>query len=233
MNKTVLIVEDEATISDIIKFNLEKEGYEVLTAFDGPGGLEKALRPEVSLVLLDIMLPGLDGWEVCKRIREKSDIPVLMLTARDEEIDKVLGLELGADDYITKPFSMRELVARVKAHLRRAQPREESQGESDRILSAGDLKIDLDRLQVYRGETPVDLSNREFSLLKFFVSNPDKVFSREQIMETVWEYDGFLGDLRAVDVTVRRLREKIEPDPSSPIYIQTKRGVGYSFSIAK
>lgn len=230
MNKTVLIVEDETSISDIIKFNLEHEGYHVDTAYDGESGLKKALNPDICLVLLDIMLPKMNGWDVCKKVRAESDVPILMLTAREDEMDKVLGLELGADDYITKPFSMRELLARVKAHLRRNRT---ALPADNGILSVNGLTLDLDCMKVSRGEKAIDLSNREFMLLKFFVQSPEKVFSREELMENVWEYEGFLGDLRAVDVTVRRLREKIEPDPSNPTYIQTRRGAGYFFSLER
>lgn len=228
MSRRVLIVEDEKAIADIIAFNLKREGYDVLTAYDGNIGLQMAVKEQPELILLDVMLPGVDGFEVLRRIREKSDLPVIMLTAREEEDDKVTGLELGADDYITKPFSMRELIARVNANMRRVLPQKEQNNTKQRTLS-GKLTISEDKSEIYKDGTPVDLSVREFDILCFLSSTPDKIFSREELMEKVWGYQ-YYGDLRAVDVAIRRLREKIEDNPAQPQYIITKRGMGYYFA---
>ena len=232
--KKVLIVEDEQPIVEILKFNLEKEGYEVDFALDGVTGYNKALSDECDLVLLDVMLPGMDGFEVCRKVREKSSVPIIMLTAREEEVDKVLGLELGADDYMTKPFSIRELTARVKANLRRIVPENTvpgtAQGNSN-IISSGDLTINMERYEVQKRGTVIEITLREFELLKFLAMQPDKIFTRESLLENVWGYE-YYGDVRTVDVTVRRLREKIEDDPGMPRYIVTKRGVGYYFNKA-
>ncbi|MBO4897944.1 MAG: response regulator transcription factor [Clostridia bacterium] len=226
MQKLILIVDDERPIVDILKFNLEKNGYKTIEALDGNEGLRLALSKEPDMVLLDVMLPGMDGFGVCRKIREKSSVPIIMLTARDEEVDKVLGLELGADDYITKPFSVRELLARVKANLRRHT--DEGETEAGDILRIGNLSIDCGRYEVVKDETVIDLTLREFELLKFLAEQQGKIFSRETLLEKVWRYD-YYGDIRTVDVTVRRLREKIEDDPANPVYIITKRGVGYYF----
>lgn len=227
MDKTILVVEDEKAIADILIFNLQREGYRTLEANDGPEGLRKAQECAPDLVLLDVMLPGMDGFEVCRRLRETSQVPILMLTAREEEADKVLGLELGADDYITKPFSMRELLARVKANIRRVSVQQSA--EEIPQQAAGKLVIAADRGAVYKDGKPLDLSVREFDILSFLAAEPGKVFSREQLMENVWGYD-YYGDLRAVDVAIRRLREKLEDEPAQPKYIITKRGFGYYFS---
>ena len=183
------------------------------------------------LILLDVMLPGMDGFEVCRKVREKSQVPIIMLTAREDEVDKVLGLELGADDYITKPYSMRELTARVKANLRRstAQPVVEEEPENQNTINSGELSINVERYEVAKNGEIIDITLREFELLKFLAMQPDKIFSREKLLENVWGYE-YYGDVRTVDVTVRRLREKIEDDPSMPKYIITKRGVGYYFN---
>ena len=227
--RKILIIEDEKPISDIIRFNLIKEGYEVETAYDGQEGLDKALSCGCSLVLLDIMLPIMSGFEVCKRIRENSDMPIIMLTAKEEEADKVLGLELGADDYITKRFGMRELLARIKANLRRTELLEGKEQQPADVQEFGKLQIDMNRYEVRKDGQPLDLTLREFELLKYLATRDDKVFSREQLLEDVWGYE-YYGDIRTVDVTVRRLREKLEDDPSDPKYIITKRGIGYYFS---
>lgn len=226
--KKILIIEDEAPISNIIKFNLKKEGYEVETAFDGGEGLKKALKGDIALILLDIMLPVMDGFEVCKQVREKSNVPILMLTAKEEEVDKVLGLELGADDYITKPFGMRELIARIKANIRRvySQSEEDEEGE---IKEYGTLSLNMSRYEMSKNGEPLDLTLREFELLKYLAEREGKVFSREQLLEEVWGYE-YYGDIRTVDVTVRRLREKLEDAPGDPKYIVTKRGIGYYFN---
>ncbi len=226
--KKILIIEDEVSISDIIKFNLEKEGYATETAYDGAEGLSKALRCGCSLILLDVMLPKLDGFEVCKRVRETSSVPILMLTAKEEEVDKVLGLELGADDYITKPFGMRELIARIKANIRRTDLSAGKPAQSTDTRSFGSLEIDLDRYEVRKNGEALDLTLREFELLKYLAEREERVFSREQLLEEVWGYE-YYGDIRTVDVTVRRLREKLEDDPGDPRYILTRRGIGYYF----
>ena len=226
MNKKVLVVDDEKPIAEIVKFNLEKEGYEVNVAYDGEEAIRKVYQFEPDLILLDIMLPKMDGFQVCKKIRETFNIPILMLTAKEEEVDKVLGLELGADDYITKPFSIRELVARVKANIRRtSSPNQNLKGH---VIASGDLMIDLNKYEVKKGSGIVELTLREFELLKYLATQEDQVFSREQLLEEVWGYE-YYGDIRTVDVTVRRLREKIEENSSNPKYILTKRGIGYYF----
>ncbi|MFT9496501.1 response regulator YycF [Anaerosolibacter sp.] len=226
MKRKVLVVDDEKPISDILKFNLEREGYEVGVAFDGEEAVRKVYQFEPDLILLDIMLPKLDGFQVCKKIRESMNTPILMLTAKEEEVDKVLGLELGADDYVTKPFSVRELMARVKANMRRMDSN--GNGGKGQTLSFGVLNIDLNKYEVKKGQETIDLTLREFELLKFLATQEDQVFTREQLLEEVWGYE-YYGDIRTVDVTVRRLREKIEDNSSNPQYIQTKRGVGYYF----
>lgn len=228
--KTVLIVEDEKNIVDIIRFNLQREGYETLEAYDGEAGLVGAREHNPDLILLDVMMPRMTGFEVCKALRsEGNNTPVIILTAREEEEDKILGLEIGADDYITKPFSMRELMARVKANIRRTAMLAPA-AEETAMSAGGGITINTESYQVYKNNAPVDLTQREYELLTFLASHPGKVFSRVDLMEQVWNY-GYIGDdARTVDVTVRRLREKIEDDPASPAYILTRRGVGYYFS---
>ncbi len=231
MERTILIVEDDQNINHILVLTFQKEGYKVLSALDGVKGLELALNEKPDIILLDVMLPGLDGYEVLKKLREKSQVPVIMLTARDDEVDTVLGLELGADDYITKPYSNRELTARVKANLRRSSyevPAAPAPEEPSTIVS-GELSINIERYEVAKNGKVIDITLREFELLKFLAMQPDKIFSREQLLENVWGYE-YYGDVRTVDVTVRRLREKIEDDPSLPKFIITKRGVGYYFN---
>lgn len=229
MNKKILVVDDEKPISDIIKFNLVKEGYEVETAFDGEEALKKVYQYQPDLILLDVMLPKLDGFQVCRRIRESFNMPIIMLTAKEEEVDKVLGFELGADDYITKPFGMRELIARVKANIRRLNFVDTDMSASGgNSVHAGKLIIDLDRYEVSKEDKIIELTLREFELLKFLATQANQIFTREQLLKDVWGYEYF-GDIRTVDVTVRRLREKVEDDSSEPSYIMTKRGVGYYF----
>lgn len=226
MNKKILVVDDEKPIADILKFNIEKEGFQVELAYDGEEAIFKAFNLKPDLILLDVMLPKKDGFQVLREIRQQLKTPVLMLTAKEEEVDKVLGLELGADDYITKPFSMRELIARVKANLRRVDM---SSGNSNgEIIVCEDLVIDLNRYEVKKNNKIIELTLREFELLKFLATKSGQVFSREQLLEEVWGYE-YYGDIRTVDVTVRRLREKVEDDSSSPRYVLTKRGVGYYF----
>ena len=218
----ILIVEDERAIADIVAFNLNRENYETETALDGTKGLSMALEQDFDLILLDVMLPGLDGWEVLKALREKKTTPVIMLTAREEELDKIHGLELGADDYITKPFSMNELKARIKANLRRVE-----YAKTPPAQPAAGLTVDRSLMLVCKDGRVVELTAREYALLLFLYDHRGSVFSREQLLEQVWEFDGFLGDLRVVDVMVRRLREKVEDDPGNPVLIRTKRGAGY------
>ena len=237
--KTILIVDDEQPIVDILVYNLRKEGYNTIEASDGLTAVDMALEKKPDLILLDIMLPKLDGLSVCKRIKNSLNVPILMLTAKDSEIDKILGLELGADDYITKPFSVRELVARVKANLRKVEvvsnsniinkdePDEDKKHESKIVI--GELELDLDKFETkVRGEI-IDLTLREFEVLKYLASQPDQVVTREVLLEKVWGYE-YYGDIRTVDVTVRRIREKIERDTSAPKLLITKRGVGYYLS---
>jgi two-component system response regulator VicR len=234
MAKTILIVEDEKNIVDILNFNLIRENYTTMEAYDGQVGLQLALEHDPDLILLDLMLPRMNGFDVCRAIRDAGrTIPIIMLTAREEEADKVLGLEIGADDYITKPFSMRELLARVKANIRRsvmAEPGTVSAPDTGKRLDFGRLVIDLDLLTVYKDGRELELTQREFELIRFLAGNPGKAYSREALMENVWNYDGYVGDVRAVDVAVRRLREKLEDDPAEPKFIMTRRGLGYLFS---
>lgn len=230
--KTVLIVEDEKNIVDILRFNLQREGYQTCEAYDGADGLAKARSENPDLILLDVMLPQMNGFDVCRTLRqERNNVPVIILTAREEETDKVLGLELGADDYITKPFSMRELLARVKANIRRGEMAPPApSGERESQMVRGRITVDRERMTVSKDGVPLDLSQREYELICFLASQPGKVFPREVLMERVWNYDGFVGDVRAVDVAIRRLREKVEDDPAAPTFIITRRGLGYCFS---
>lgn len=231
--KTILVVDDEKPIRDILVYNLEKEGYRTIEAEDGEVAIDLAFKEKPDLILLDIMLPKVDGLTVCKKIRHNLNVPILILSAKDEEIDKILGLELGADDYITKPFSVRELVARVKANLRKVEASGQSveqfveEGKkSSNLIKLGELTIDLDKFEVrVRGEV-IDLTLREFEVLKYLANQPGQVVTREILLEKVWGYE-YYGDIRTVDVTVRRIREKIEKDTSAPKILITKRGVGY------
>ncbi|CDQ37880.1 MULTISPECIES: response regulator YycF [Virgibacillus] len=226
MSQKILVVDDEQPIADIVKFNLEKEGYEVVVAYDGDEAIELAGSENPDLVVLDIMLPNKDGNEVCREIRKTQTMPIIMLTAKDSEIDKVLGLELGADDYVTKPFSNRELIARVKANLRRQQVVPEDATKASKDIVIGSLVIHPDAYVVSRDGEQIELTHREFELLHYLARHMGQVMTREHLLETVWGYDYF-GDVRTVDVTVRRLREKIEENPSNPMWIVTRRGVGY------
>ncbi|MDD2212958.1 MAG: response regulator [Oscillospiraceae bacterium] len=228
MSAKILIVDDEQNIVDILDDNLKRDGYETLTAYDGAAAIEKVRDEKPDLVLLDCMLPKMNGFDVCRVIRKTSQIPILMLTAKSEEIDKVLGLELGADDYITKPFSIREVLARVKAQLRRSNLVEANSEVNQKILKFGDLEVDIEAYEVRLKGKNVNLTLREFELVRFLAQNPGQVFSREALLEKVWGYEYF-GDVRTVDVTVRRTREKLEPDQSQYRFIMTKRGVGYYF----
>ncbi|WP_159888082.1 response regulator YycF [Paenibacillus puerhi] len=236
----ILVVDDEQPIADILKFNLEKEGHEVILAYDGGTAVDLAYSESPDLILLDLMLPVKDGMDVCREVRAKLNTPIIMLTAKDNEIDKVLGLELGADDYVTKPFGTRELLARVKAHLRRQQKTasavgggtggaEETARQGLRIQS---LFIDTDMYVVYKDGAPLDLTHREFELVQYLARHSGKVMTREHLLQAVWGFEYF-GDVRTVDVTIRRLREKLEDDPSRPEYIITRRGLGYMMRNAK
>ncbi len=231
MEKTILVVDDEAPIVDILKINLKKNGYKVLEAYDGESAYRIAIEENPDLILLDVMLPKMDGFTVCRKLRERIDTPIVMITARGEEEDKVLGLAIGADDYITKPFSIKELIARVQANLRRGAKEFTyiDSDENDKCIKQGELTLNLERLEVKKNGKLIELTLREFELLKFLAMQPEKIYSREALMEKVWGYD-YLGDLRTVDVTVRRLREKIEDNPSEPKYVITKRSMGYYFA---
>ena len=228
--KRILIAEDDLEIAELERDYLEMNGFASDIAADGRTALEMGLEGQYALILLDVMLPEMDGYEVCRRLREKLDIPILMVTAKGESTDKILGLGLGADDYITKPFSIRELMARVKANIRRG-----SMGAVANVpqMPAADEKrlvIDKAMSSVRKDGKNLDLTQREFDLICFLAAEPGKIFSREILMERVWNYDGYVGDVRAVDVAVRRLREKLEDDPANPAFIVTKRGMGYYFA---
>lgn len=229
-NQKIVIVEDERAISDIIKFNLEKEGYLAYTAYDGEEGLALIEQVDPDLILLDIMMPKMDGLEVCRKVRKTKNTPIIMLTARAEEVDKVVGLEIGADDYVTKPFGIRELMARIRANLRRVESTQVAVGEEDdgTVIIEGNLRIDIAKYEVQKRGEVIELTHLEFGLLKFLSSQKGQVFSRETLLRKVWGYE-YYGDIRTIDVTVRRLREKIEDDPSKAEYVLTKRGIGYYF----
>ena len=228
----VLLVEDDRTLLDVLKYNLTKEGHDVITASDGVEALDVARDKKPDLIVLDVMLPKLDGFEVCRILRREMTVPILMLTAKASETDKVVGLELGADDYMTKPFSMREFLARIRAMLRRAEMMRTAassvQETAPSIIKVGDLEIDFARHKVSQSGTTIDLSPKEFDLLAFLIKNREQVFSRDQLLEKVWGYD-YAGDTRTVDVHVRWLRQKIEADPANPIHLLTVRGIGYKF----
>lgn len=227
MSKKVLVVDDEKLIVKGIRFSLQQDGMEVDCAYDGEEALEAVSKNRYDVILLDVMLPKLTGFEVCQQIREFSDVPVIMLTAKDDDMDKILGLEYGADDYITKPFNILEVKARIKAIMRRSAGRKESE-ETSKSIEYGELRIDLESRRVYIRGKEVNLTAKEFDLLELLMTNPDKVYSRENLLNTVWGYD-YPGEVRTVDVHVRRLREKIEGNPSEPQYIHTKWGAGYFF----
>jgi two-component system response regulator VicR len=228
VSKTVLVVDDEKNIVDILTFNLQREGYSVLCAYDGKDGLDAALSGRPDLILLDVMLPYMNGFDVCAEIRKQDKLtPIIMLTAREEERDKIFGLELGADDYIVKPFSIKELLARIKTNIRRMISMDDNSPESEgELIKVGSITVDTARLRVIKNGKAVDLTQREYELVKYMALSAGKVFSREELMTSVWNYDYF-GDIRIVDVAIRRLREKLENDPANPEYIVTKRGAGY------
>ena len=227
MAKKVLVVDDEKLIVKGIRFSLEQDGMEVECAYDGEEALKLATENAYDMILLDLMLPKMDGFEVCQRIREFSNVPIVMLTAKGDDMDKILGLEYGADDYITKPFNILEVKARIKAILRRTGTKEPAPDKA-KVIESGDLRLDLESRRLFILGREVNLTAREFELLELFVTNPNKVFSREKLLELVWGVD-YPGDVRTVDVHVRRLREKIEANPSEPKYVHTKWGVGYYY----
>ena len=231
--KTILVVDDEESIVDLLVYHLQKEGYDTLQAYDGASAVEIALKEKPDLILLDVMLPKMDGISVCKRIRYSLNVPILMISAKDTELDKVVGLEMGADDYITKPFQHREVMARIKANLRKAElvaqaeMKTESVETEDNIIKVGDLTLDLKKVEArVKGEI-VDLTIKEFEVLKYLAQQPGEVVTREMLLKKVWGYDDYVGAIRTVDVTVNRIRDKIEKDKANPKILITKRGVGY------
>ncbi|MBP3421461.1 MAG: response regulator transcription factor [Lachnospiraceae bacterium] len=228
MSKKVLVVDDEKLIVKGIRFSLEQDGMEVTCAYDGEEALEIAKNETFDIILLDVMLPGLTGFEVCQQIREFSDVPIVMLTAKGDDMDKILGLEYGADDYITKPFNILEVKARIKAIMRRTTAKEVVKPTDDAVIKSGDMTIDRDGRRVFIEEKEINLTAKEFDVLELLVLNPNKVYSREKLLTLVWGAD-YPGDVRTVDVHIRRLREKIEKNPSEPRYVHTKWGVGYYF----
>lgn len=228
MNKRILVVDDEKSIVKGIKFGLVQDDYDVDVAYDGEEALNKVKEGEFDLVVLDVMLPKLDGLSVCQQIREFSNVPVIMLTAKGEDMDKIMGLEYGADDYMTKPFNILELKARIKAIMRRANTAGKGPEEEYLVLRSGEIRLEVESRRVFVSDTEVNLTAKEFDLLELFLNHPNKVYSRENLLNVVWGYD-YPGDVRTVDVHVRRLREKVEPDPSEPAYIHTKWGVGYYY----
>ena len=227
MDRRVLVVDDEKLIVKGIKFSLEQDNMIVDVAYDGKEALDMAMNNNYDVILLDVMLPEIDGFEVCQQIREFSDVPIIMVTAKGDDMDKILGLEYGADDYITKPFNILEVKARIKAIIRRTKAKTPVQ-ETSKVIVSGDMKIDFDSRRVFVGNKEVNLTAKEFDLLELLIMNPNKVYNRENLLNLVWGYD-YPGDVRTVDVHVRRLREKIEQNPSEPKYIHTKWGVGYFF----
>lgn len=227
MAKKVLVVDDEKLIVKGIRFSLEQDGMEVTCAYDGEEALRLAQENKFDMILLDIMLPKMDGFEVCQAIREFSNMPIVMLTAKGDDMDKILGLEYGADDYITKPFNILEVKARIKAIMRRTVASEPKE-ENSKVIESGDLKLDCESRRLFVQGREINLTAKEFDLLELFVMNPNKVYSRENLLNLVWGYE-YPGDVRTVDVHVRRLREKIEPNPSEPKYVHTKWGVGYFY----
>lgn len=222
----ILVVDDEKNIVELIKFHLKKENYKIIESYRAKDALELFKKEKPDLIILDLMLPDIGGFEVCKMIRKESKVPIIMLTARGEEVDKILGFELGADDYLTKPFSPRELLARIKAVLKRSRMNPNEMNE----ISAGPFKVNVTTREIYKADQLLELKPKEFDLFKLFISNPGRVFSRQYLLEQIWGYD-YLGDTRTVDVHVRRLRQKIEDDPDNPVYIKTVHGVGYKFVI--
>lgn len=228
MSKKILVVDDEKSIVKGIKFGLVQDDYEVDVAYDGQEALDQAKANNYDLIVLDVMLPKIDGLNVCQQIREFSNVPVIMLTAKGEDMDKILGLEYGADDYMTKPFNILELKARIKAIMRRANSSTKNSEDEYQVLKSGEIRLEVESRRVFVSDTEVNLTAKEFDLLELFLNHSNKVYSRENLLNVVWGYD-YPGDVRTVDVHVRRLREKVEPNPSEPTYIHTKWGVGYYF----
>ncbi len=224
----ILVVDDEKLLVKGMKFNLENEGYEVQTAYDGATAVELEKKESYDLIIMDLMMPEMSGTDACMKIREFSDVPVIMLTARSEDADKLMGFACGADDYVTKPFNIMELKARIRALLKRANGAAQVQKQRQSVITAGGLVLDTEQRVVLRGEDTIDLTAKEYDLLELLMKNPKRVYSRESLMDLVWGYS-YAGDFRTVDVHVRRLREKLEPDSAKPIYIMTKWGVGYYF----
>ena len=224
----ILIVDDEALLVKGIRFNLQNEGYEVITGSNGLEALELVQNQNPDLVILDVMMPEMDGLTACAKIREFSDVPIIMLTAKTDDMDKLIGFDLGVDDYLTKPFNILELKARIRALLRRAAAQTENEPFQSAILAIGSIKLDLDARNAYRDGTPVDLTAKEFDVIEFLMRNPNRVYSREALLDTIWAYE-YRSDIRTVDVHIRRLREKLEENPAQPQYILTKWGVGYYF----
>ena len=227
MSRRVLVVDDEKLIVKGIRFSLEQDGYDVDCAYDGEEALKLAKENAYDIILLDVMLPKYDGFEVCQQIREYSDVPIIMLTAKGDDMDKILGLDYGADDYITKPFNILEVKARIKAIMRRVSKRDKNQ-ENEKVIVKGEMKIDCESRRVIIGEKEINLTAKEFDLLELLMAHPNKVYSRNELLDTIWG-STYPGDARTVDVHVRRLREKIEDNPGEPVYIHTKWGVGYYF----
>ena len=230
--KRILIVEDEKNIADILEYNVQKQGYNTDVAYDGEKGLALALSGGFDLILLDVMLPKMDGYEICRRVRERLDTPIIMLTAREEERDKVFGLELGADDYMTKPFSTAELLSRIKANIRRYSGEAvvrtaKEEPEKQEIIKIGDLEINCSAYSVKKKGKEISLSKQQYELLVFLARNRGKKYRQEALLKEVWGYDDYYGEVRTVDVTVTRLRKQIEDNPSEPQYIKNKRGMGY------
>lgn len=228
VKKKILIVEDEKNIAQVLAYNIKKAGYDCDIAYDGEAGLAKALSGGFDLILLDIMLPKMTGFEVCERIRYKSQVPIIFVTAREEEKDKILGLETGADDYVTKPFSFPELRSRIRANIRRSSGEvvTEKKGKSEKIV-IGELEIDTEHYSVTKAGEPIELSKKDYDFILYLAENVGIAYSREDLLEKIWGYDDYYGDIRTVDVTVSRIRKKIEADPTRPEYLMTKRGVGY------
>ncbi len=230
--KTILVVDDEESIVDLLVYHLQKEGYDTLQAYDGVSAVEIALKEKPDLILLDVMLPKMDGISVCKRIRYSLNVPILMISAKDTELDKVVGLEMGADDYITKPFQIRELMARIKANLRKTESKsvnnkDSNEEKEEEIIEVGDLSLDLKKLEVRMKGKVINLTKKEFDVLKYLALQPGQVVSREQLLHEIWEYEDYVGAIRTIDVTINRIREKIEKDKADPKVLITKRGVGY------
>ena len=231
MVKTILLIDGDESAADILEYNLVKEGYSVITAYDGEDGLSKALARDIDLIVLDVTLPLMDGFNVCKNVRKSKQAPIVFVSERTEETDKIYAFEHGADDYITKPFSVNEVCARIRAHIRRSAINENLTALNDTTTRLGEIEVDFEKMEVRKNGGIIGLSTKEYDLLCFFITNPGKVFSREELMSRVWEYQEYTGGTRMVDVTIHRLREKIENNPAEPEYIKTRRGGGYFLNL--